>query len=54
MNPNPAPDVPGRTPSERLSNALNIVLTVSKEDLVREEARLKKARARKKRAKKPA
>ncbi len=51
MNPQAAPNVPGDTPSQRLSNALRMVLTVSKEDLLNKEARLKRAGA-KKRAKK--
>jgi len=41
------PHVPGNTPGERMSNALSMVLTVSKKDLVNEEARLKRARVRK-------
>jgi hypothetical protein len=46
------PDVPGDTPAERLSNALNRVLRVSKADLLKEEARQRqdKRRAKKKRA----
>jgi len=51
MRPLPAaPDVPGDTPAERLSNALNKVLKVSKADLLKEEARQKRA-SEKKRAK---
>lgn len=50
----PAPNVPGDTPAERLSNALSMVLRVSKADLLKKEARLKhaseKRRAKKKRA----
>ena len=48
----PAPDVPGNTPAERLSNALSKVLKVSKADLLKEEARRasEKKRAAKKRA----
>ena len=52
MKPQPAPKVPGRTPSEKLSNALRMVLTVPKEALLKEEARLKKERDNP-RAKKP-
>jgi hypothetical protein len=51
MNPLPAPTVPGDTPGQKLSNALRMVLTVSKDDLLKKEARLKRASARK-RAKK--
>jgi len=50
----PAPNIPGNTEWERFDNAFRAVLTVSKEDLLKEEAKWKKARARKKRAKKPA
>ena len=54
MRPLPAaPDVPGDTPAERLSNALNRVLRVSKADLLKEEARQRrgseKTRAKRKR-----
>lgn len=49
-----APNVPGDTPAERLSNALNRVLKVSKADLLKEEARQRsdseKKRAKRKRA----
>jgi hypothetical protein len=55
MRPLPAaPNIPGDTPAERLSNALNRVLKVSKADVLKEEARLKrngeKKRAKRKRA----
>lgn len=53
MKPLPAPDVPGHTEAERMDNALRKVLTVSKADLLKAEANWKRARARKKRAKKP-
>lgn len=53
MKPLPAPDVPGNTEAERMSNALRMVLTVSKEELLKEEARQKRKRD-KRRAKKPA
>jgi len=42
-----APNVPGDTPAERLSNALSKVLKVSKADVLKEEARLKRASAKK-------
>jgi len=55
MKPLPAaPDVPGDTPAERLSNALNMVLRVSKADLLKKEARLKRASERKRATKKRA
>jgi hypothetical protein len=47
MKPLPAPDVPGDTLAERLSNALNRVLRVSKADLLKEEARLRRASQKK-------
>jgi hypothetical protein len=53
MKPLPAPNVPGNTEFERFDNAVRKVLTVSKEDLVKAEAKWKRTRARKKRAKKP-
>jgi hypothetical protein len=50
----PAPSVPGSTDAERMSNALRMVLKVSKADLLKEEARLKAvARGKKRGAKKP-
>jgi hypothetical protein len=54
MKPAPAPKVPGKTEAERFDNAVKKLFTVSKEAYLEEEARLKKLRARKKRAKKPA
>ena len=47
MKPLPAPPVPGKTDSERMSNALRMVLTVSKDELLKKEARLKQASAKK-------
>jgi hypothetical protein len=52
MKPSPAPDVPGNTEAERMSNALRHVLTVSKADLLKKEAKVKRSND-KKRAKKP-
>jgi hypothetical protein len=51
MKPLPAPPVPGNTEAERFDNAVRKMLTVSKESYLKEEARLKKLRHRKKRAK---
>jgi hypothetical protein len=47
----PTPSLPEGTPWERLDHAFRTVLTVSKEALLKEEARLKRLR-QKKRAKK--
>jgi hypothetical protein len=52
MKPQPAPHVPGTTEAERFDNAVRKIFTVSKEAYLKEEARLKKLRERKKRAKK--
>jgi hypothetical protein len=54
MKPLPAPNVPGNTDAERMDNALRKILTVSKADLLKEETKWKRTRARRKRAKKPA
>jgi len=40
--PAPSPHVPGNTDAERMSNALRMVLTVSKEELLKKEARQKR------------
>ena len=52
MKPAPAPKVAGNTEAERMSNAVKKFLSVSKEDYLKEEARLKKLRERKRRTKK--
>jgi hypothetical protein len=44
MNPLPAPNVHGDTPGRRLSSALRMVLTVSKDELLKKEARLNRAK----------
>ena len=49
MKPSPAPNVPGNTEWERFDNAFRKILTVPKEAYLKEEARLKRARARKER-----
>ncbi len=54
MKPLSAPSVPGNTDAERMSNALRMVLTVSKADLLKKESRLKRASEKKRAAKKPA
>jgi hypothetical protein len=53
MKPQLAPRVPGTTPWKRLDNAVRLVFSVPKEAVLREEARLKKLK-RKKRSKKKA
>jgi hypothetical protein len=51
MKSAPAPNVPGDTPGERFDNAFRKIMTVPKEAFLKEAARLKKLRERK-RAKK--
>ena len=52
MKPLPAPNIPGATEAERFDNAIRMIRTVSKADLLKAETEWKRARARKKRAKK--
>jgi hypothetical protein len=54
MKPLPAPNVPGNTEAERMDNAVRKFLTVPKAAYLKEEARLKRLRERRKRSKKPA
>lgn len=54
MKPAPPPEVPGNTPWERFDNVFRTILTVSKEDLVKAEAKWKREREKKKRARKSA
>lgn len=51
MKPLPAPNVPGDTEAERMDNAVRKMFSVSKEDVLKEEAKWKRAQARKKKAK---
>ncbi len=51
MKPAPAPNVPGNTEAERFDNAVRKMFSVSKEELMKREAKWKWARARKKRVK---
>ena len=53
MKPLPAPDVPGDSEAERMDNAVRKFLSVSKDDLLKEEKKWKRSKARKKLAKKP-
>jgi len=47
MKIEPAPKVEGKTPWKRLDNAVRHIFTVSKEDVLKEEARLKQPRPKK-------
>lgn len=51
MKPSPAPNVPGDSECERMSNALRMVLAVSKPDLLKKEAAVKRANDKAKGAK---
>jgi hypothetical protein len=53
MKPSPAPQLPGNTEAERMDAAVRKMFTISKDKLLKEEAKQKKARDRKKLAKKP-
>jgi len=52
MKPLPAPNVPGNTDAERFDNAVRKMFSVSKDDLLKREAKWKRSQARKKRVKK--
>jgi hypothetical protein len=49
MKPAPPPNVPGETEVERFDQAVRKMFTVSKEDVVKDEAKQKRSRARKSR-----
>ncbi len=51
MNQLPVPSVPGDSDSERFQHAVNKILNVSKTAILKEEAKWKRAKDRKKRAK---
>jgi hypothetical protein len=53
MKPAPIVLVPGKTPWERLDSAVQLVLSAPRDKVLKEEAKLKRAR-QKKRAKKKA
>jgi hypothetical protein len=53
MKPQPPPNVPGNTEAERMDNAVRKMFSVSKEEILKEEAKWKRNRESKKRAKKP-
>jgi len=46
MKPLPPPNVPGKTEFERFDNAMRQVLSVSKEELLKREAREKNKKRR--------
>ena len=52
MKPASPPNVPGSTEAEKFDNAVRAVLTVSKDSLLKAEAKWKKARAKRKATKK--
>lgn len=52
--PHPPPNVPGKTEFERFDNFFRTVIAVPKAIIDKQDAKWKRARARKKRAKKPA
>jgi hypothetical protein len=54
MKPLPAPQIPGNTEAERFDNAVRKMFTVSKEALLKEDAKQKRTRDHGKPAKKPA
>jgi hypothetical protein len=47
MKPEPPPKVEGKTPWRKLDNAVRHIFTVSKEDVLKAEAKQKRARAKK-------
>jgi hypothetical protein len=52
MKPLPAPQIPGKTEFERFDNAMRQVLSVSKEELLKREAREKQRREKAKQKRK--
>ena len=52
MKPQPPPNVPGETEFERFDNAVRKMLTVSKADLLKAEAKPKMDRDKKRKARK--
>ena len=54
MKPAPAPTIPGYTEAERFDNAVRKMFTVSKDALLKEEAKQKRTREHGKPAKKSA
>ena len=54
MKPSPAPKVPGNTEFEKFDNFFRAVIAVPKAIIDKEDAKWKRSRAKKKRAKKTA
>jgi len=50
MKPLPAPQVPGETEAEKFDNAVRKLFTISKDELLKAEAKWDRAQAKKKRA----
>lgn len=50
MNPQPAPEVPGKTDAERFSNAVKMVLAVPPKAVTKEKKRIKRTTAIRKQA----
>jgi len=50
MKPQPPPRVPGNTEAERMDNAVRKMFSVSKEDILKAEAKEKRQHKKKKRA----
>jgi hypothetical protein len=46
MKPEPRPKVEGKTPWKRLDNAVGHIFTISKDDVLKAEARAKHTRAK--------
>jgi hypothetical protein len=53
MRPLAAPRVTGNTEAERFDNAVRHIFSVSKDELLKREAKWKRSKARKKRMMKP-
>lgn len=47
MKTEPPPKVPGKTPWKRLDNAVRHIFTVSKDDVLKAEAKVKQSRQKK-------
>jgi hypothetical protein len=52
MKPLPVPNIPGKTEADCMDSALRKFFMVSKENFLKDEAKRKKSKERKKRAKK--